>query len=66
MSMDRDELNGSDLDHSCEADSSANRDWCSLSEDDWQIGRGAYLDIDDEVEDSNAIDDSYKILKGDW
>jgi hypothetical protein len=48
MSMDRDELNGSDLDHSCEADSSANRDWCSLSEDDWQI------------------DDSYKILKGDW
>lgn len=66
VSMDGDELNGSELDYLYETDSSLNRDWFSSSEEDWQSEEEFYPDTDDEVEESNAIDDAYKILEGDW
>ncbi|KAF9253083.1 hypothetical protein LCP9604111_609 [Penicillium roqueforti] len=67
FSVNRDELSGSDLDHSPEADSFPNENWSfSSEEENWQVEDDTYWDTDDEVEESNAIDDSYKILEGDW
>jgi hypothetical protein len=66
VSVSRDELNGSDPDHSKKSYSVSNEDWNSSSEEDWQIESETYWDTDDEAEESNAIDDAYKILEGDW
>lgn len=66
-SVDRDALSRSYLDHSSQLDASSNEDWQSLSEEEnWQFEDDAYWDTDDEAEESNAIDDAYKILGGDW
>ncbi|KAJ5120831.1 uncharacterized protein N7515_010219 [Penicillium bovifimosum] len=65
-SSDRDELSGSDLDHSSHLDPLSNEDWYPSSEEEnWQF-EDDYWDTDDEAEESNAIDDAYKILEGDW
>jgi hypothetical protein len=66
VSVSRDELNGSDPDHSNKLYSVSNEDWNSSSDEDWQIESETYWDTDDEVEESNAIDDAYKIPEGDW
>ncbi|KAJ5855208.1 hypothetical protein N7455_006022 [Penicillium solitum] len=63
VSVSRDVLNGSDLEHSNKLDSLY---WNSSSEEDWQIESETYWDTDDEAEESKAIDDAYKILPGDW
>ncbi|CAI7580335.1 unnamed protein product [Penicillium glandicola] len=67
FSVSRNELSGSDLDHSSKSDSFSNENWNSSSEEEsWQIEDGINWDTDDEAEESNAIDDAYKILEGDW
>lgn len=66
VSVSRDVLNGSDLEHSNKLDSLSNEDWNSSSEEDRQIESETYWDTDEEAEESNAIDDAYKILEGDW
>ncbi|KAF7717832.1 Uncharacterized protein PECH_000078 [Penicillium ucsense] len=68
-SVDRDALSGSDLDYSrqSDVDSLSNEDWNILSdEENGQFEDDGYSDTDDEAEESNAIDDAYKILEGDW
>ncbi|CAG8079552.1 unnamed protein product [Penicillium salamii] len=66
-SVDRDVISGSNLDHSSKSDSLSNDDWNSSSEEEnWQIEDETYWGTDDEAEESNAIDDAYKILEGDW
>ncbi|CAI7673166.1 unnamed protein product [Penicillium viridicatum] len=66
LQIDRDALSRSDLDHSSHLDASSN-EWHSLSEEEnWQFEDDAYWDTDDEAEESNTIDDAYKILEGDW
>ncbi|CAG8271706.1 unnamed protein product [Penicillium salamii] len=67
VSVNRDELSGSDLDHSTKSDPFSNEHWNSSSEEEnWQIEDDDYWDTEDEAEESNAIDDAYKILEGDW
>jgi hypothetical protein len=65
--VDRDAPSRSDVDHSSHLDPSSIGDWHSSSEEEnWQFEDDAYWDTDDEAEESNAIDDAYKILEGDW
>ncbi|KAJ5711356.1 hypothetical protein N7488_005512 [Penicillium malachiteum] len=65
-SIDRDALSGSDLDHSSQSNPLSDQDWDSLSEEEnRQFEDDDYWGTDDEAEESNAIDDAYKILEGD-
>ncbi|KAJ5346188.1 hypothetical protein N7452_004192 [Penicillium brevicompactum] len=65
-SVDRDALSGSYLDHSSQSNPLSNEHWIPSSEEQsWQF-EDDYWDTDDEADESNAIDDAYKILEGDW
>ncbi|CAG8016704.1 unnamed protein product [Penicillium salamii] len=65
-SVNRDTLSRLDLGHSSQPDPLFNED-CNPSseEENWQF-EDHYWDTDDEAEESNAIDDAYKTLEGDW
>jgi hypothetical protein len=57
----------SDLVESDDSDSMSNDEWNSSSEEcDWNAEGYTHWDTDNEAEESNAIDDAYKILEGDW